>query len=446
MKYSCISSIEPIKKHGLRYPVVSNSAKHARVLTGQLSAYLQSMHGIYTDTIGFRYLNIFYAPFLQGLSKEYLKQEAQSLLFSCTLNSMPCVELHIYTDVPRSLENIPAVVSGGNYILKKPNNDIIFMKDLDKIYLNSDGTVNQPEENTIGRILTYDDFRHEATEFCKSLVESWTKGDGDSKPFHNMMLYLHVHAGSFVDSVQADIIKTACKNPANIMFVLDRHSGTSSTGASAKYPSDDTIVDQSIALNIAQCAYKGKNLAGTISESIKVLDIAVKAFMQHKTFVQKLAFKNMDYGENDTSIGHEHQLSIGLVGLEQAVHHIEGKPIQEPDALKTALKITAAVYTKCREYEKSDDIKIMLGVTPDASDRMVHIDSTNPDGLHYEIYSDSLTLIPGMSAEENIEFLGRFNPIYAFPIRIVLKSDKAFDLLRYAYSGTEATLLEFIDH
>jgi ribonucleoside-triphosphate reductase len=60
----------------------SSPAKSAQVLTGHLNTFLASMQAYYAGALGVAYINIMYAPMLEGLSEKELLQRAQELIFN----------------------------------------------------------------------------------------------------------------------------------------------------------------------------------------------------------------------------------------------------------------------------------------------------------------------------------------------------------------------------
>lgn len=88
--YCSSHSIEYIKKYGLLLDNLSTKsapAHHMSTLTGHLNTFLASMQAYYAGALGLGFLNIFYAPFVRGLSDKVLRQQAQYLIYSCSQNA-----------------------------------------------------------------------------------------------------------------------------------------------------------------------------------------------------------------------------------------------------------------------------------------------------------------------------------------------------------------------
>ena len=80
--YCSSHSIEYIKKYGLRgltnLNTESNPARSASVLTGHLNTFLASMQANYAGALGIAYINIFYAPYLVGMTDREIKRSPRA--------------------------------------------------------------------------------------------------------------------------------------------------------------------------------------------------------------------------------------------------------------------------------------------------------------------------------------------------------------------------------
>lgn len=84
-------SIEYIKKYGLKglnnLNSTSKPAKTASVLTGHINTFLASMQSCYAGALGLGFVNVFYAPLLEGLTNKEIHQVAQELVFNASQNA-----------------------------------------------------------------------------------------------------------------------------------------------------------------------------------------------------------------------------------------------------------------------------------------------------------------------------------------------------------------------
>jgi len=150
-------SLEYVKKYGLdldNLDSISAPAKHARTLSVQLNSFLASMQAYYAGALGVAYVNILYAPYLEGMTDEQIYQEAQHLIFQASQNAFTrggqClfIDFNIHTGIPGYLKNIRAIGPGGKYTGK-----------------------------------TYGDYEDLALRFTHALLKVWGKGDAKGTVF-----------------------------------------------------------------------------------------------------------------------------------------------------------------------------------------------------------------------------------------------------------------------
>ncbi|MEM5778011.1 MAG: anaerobic ribonucleoside-triphosphate reductase [Candidatus Aenigmatarchaeota archaeon] len=490
--YCSAHSPEYLKKYGLRLlnlSTASTPAKYAGTLTGHINTFLASMQAYYAGALGLAYVNIFYAPLLDGYDYKRIKQEAQYLIFSCSQSAFSrggqtlFIDFNIHLGVPSYLRNIPAIGPGGKYMHKMPDGSI---KYLDEVPRDENGNLKQPEE---GRILTYSDFEKEAQEFAKALMEVWMAGDSDGKPFPFPKFNLHINADVFNDPKQYELFKFACKVAAKngaTYFVFDREDATLSQCCRLKTKITDNYMIQhpesmrfcgflNVTVNLPQAAYRaGGDLEKTIEEIKKTMDIVAKAHIQKKNFIRKISsqpgmplwqigmpgFDGRPYVDLD-NVTH----IIGLIGLNECVKRITGMELHESDeAYKTGLKIISAMYFKCKELEKKLGMKFSLEETPAESTslRLAKIDLERfPEAKNYvrgnqetgEIYyTNSVHFAPDapISIIERIEKQGRFNSIiesgsitHLFVGEHLPDAESIANLVRKTWENTQSAQIVF---
>jgi len=77
-------SLEYVKKFGLNLPkslAIAKPAKYAEILLAHMVKFSAALQCHYAGAIGWDAVNIFFAPFLRGMSKKRIKQLAQMLIF-----------------------------------------------------------------------------------------------------------------------------------------------------------------------------------------------------------------------------------------------------------------------------------------------------------------------------------------------------------------------------
>jgi len=455
--YCSAHSLEYIKKYGLRLlnlATASSPAKHAMTLIGHLNTFLASMQAYYAGALGIGFVNIFIAPLIRGLSYKEVKQLAQYLIFSCSQNAFSrggqtlFIDLNIHLGVPSYLKNVPAIGPGGKYMLQKEDGTIEY---LDEVPRDKDGYVKQPKK---GRILTYGDFEKEAQTFAKALMDVWREGDADGKPFPFPKFDLHINQECFEDPKQLELLKYACliaSENGSPYFIFDRGEEAQLSECCrlrAKITDKSLLTHpekirfcgfQVVTINLPQAAYRAGepnhgDVEKTIKEVYKAMEIAMKAHLQKRRFIERLmqpgrplwqvGMKGPD-GEPYIDLDKATYI-IGMIGLNECVKYITGKELHESEeAYKVGLKIMAAMYLKAKEFEKKYGLKVALEETPAESTamRLARIDLRNfPHAKNYvrgniktgEVYyTNSVHFAPDAPIDilERIEKQARFNPL-----------------------------------
>ena len=114
-------SLEYVKKFGLNLPnalSIAKPAKHPETLLAHMVKFSAALQGHFAGAIGWDAVNIFFAPFLVGLSEREMKQLAQMLIFEYSQQSVArggqaiFSDLNIYWEVPTHFENVEAIGPG----------------------------------------------------------------------------------------------------------------------------------------------------------------------------------------------------------------------------------------------------------------------------------------------------------------------------------------------
>ena len=444
--YCSAHSLEYLKKFGLHLENLttdSSPAKHAQTLTGHLNTFLATMQAYYAGALGISHVNIFYAPFLKGMSEKQLKQEAQYLIFSCSQNAFSrggqtlFIDFNVHLEVPQHLKNVPAIGKGGKYMLEK-GDKIIYVDEI-------------PKKIPQGyKVLTYQDFEPEAQAFAKALMDVWEEGDAYGKPFPFPKLDLHINQNSFEDPVQKKLLMRACEvssKNGSTYFVFDRDDVVLSACCRLRTKVENPEVlkhpeklrfcgFQNVSINLPQAAYRGKTVDGTLKELNKMIDLAMKAHFQKRKFIEKLMSKPeaplwqvgkiSPDGEPYIDLDKATYI-IGIIGLNECVKHLTGKALHESEeAYKLGIKIISSMYLKIKELEKKTGLKISLEETPaeSASLRLATMDLRNyPEQAKPLVkgniktgevyYTNSIHFEPDANIDilERIEKQARFNPL-----------------------------------
>jgi len=349
--YCSSHSIEYVKKYGLQGLVNLNTeskpARSASVLTGHLNTFLASMQANYAGALGIAYINILYAPFLEGLSAQEYKQVAQELIFNGSQNAFSrggqtlFLDFNIHTGVPGYLKAVPAVGPGGKYMLRladgrKVQIDEVLREERDgsgyqlmdlyytdeagarrlvlrEVAHESEGVVYDKDvAKTLAErgeaIVTYGDYVKEAREFCRVLLEVWGDGDRNGRVFEFPKCDFHISEETFEDPEQYAIFMAACElasSNGSTYFIFDRDEVTLSACCRLRTTIQDSRMlrhpecmrfcgFQNVTINIPQAAFRAARKGGDdilknfYSELDRTMEFAAEAHMQKKTKVTEM--------------------------------------------------------------------------------------------------------------------------------------------------------------
>ncbi|MBC8452484.1 MAG: anaerobic ribonucleoside-triphosphate reductase [Spirochaetes bacterium] len=345
--YCSSHSIEYIKKYGLtglsNLNTESKPARTASVLTGHLNTFLASMQANYAGALGIAYINILYAPYLEGMDYPQIKQIAQELIFNGAQNAFSrggqtlFLDFNIHTGVPGYMQDVPAIGPRGKYMIlvegeKLPLEEIL-RKDLDHagnklmdlFYTDAKGirhlvlseladadkgiiydkTVEAALQEKNWKIVTYGDFTKEARDFAGALLNVWGEGDKNGRIFEFPKCDFHVSDETFNDPAQYAIYMQACElasRNGSTYFIFDRDEVTLSACCRLRTTIQDNRMlrhpesmrfcgFQNVTVNIPQAAYRAarkgeKSLEGLFQELDTTMDLAVEAHLQKKARIQ----------------------------------------------------------------------------------------------------------------------------------------------------------------
>ncbi len=349
--YCSSHSIEYVKKYGLRKLVNLNTeskpANSASVLTGHLNTFLASMQANYAGALGIAYINVFYAPYLEGKSPEEIKQVAQELIFNGAQNAFSrggqtlFLDFNIHTGVPAYMRNVPAIGPGGRYMLRLADGRTaplteVLRTDRDSsgyrlmdLYHDAGGGARRLVLREIGdgkggvvrdaaveaalreageAIVTYADYVNEAQAFCRALLEVWSDGDRNGRVFEFPKCDFHVSEETFEDPEQYAIFRQACElagRNGSTYFVFDRDEVTLSACCRLRTTIEDTRMlrhpecmrfcgFQNVTINIPQAAYRaarrgdGRVLENFYDELDRTMELAVEAHLQKKRKIRDM--------------------------------------------------------------------------------------------------------------------------------------------------------------
>ena len=429
--YCSSHSIEYIKKYGLTELInlssASSPAKSAQVLTGHLNTFLASMQAYYAGALGVAYINILYAPMLEGLTEKELYQRAQELIFNGSQNAFArggqtiFLDFNIHSGVPTYMKSVPAIGAGGKYMLMTSLGEKVPLLDFYsnevssggyrlmvlkfgertvlREILGEDGQITYDhsiEEELVAsgeRIVTYGDYEELAGKFAVKMLDVWKAGDKNGRIFEFPKCDFHVSDESFSDPAQFAILKHACdvaSRNGSVYFIFDRDQVTLSACCRLRTTIDDNYMllhpesmrfcgFQNVTINIPHAAYLSaaegdKTINGLMTKVYESMDMAISAHLKKKDFVQNKMMKQggplWQIGKKSAD-GKEYvdletsTYIIGLIGVNDAVKFITGQEMHESaNAVETAINIVAAMNVRLRKYTEEYGLKFTLEESP----------------------------------------------------------------------------------
>src|SRR5512137_1498418 len=122
--YCSGQSLEFIKRFGLSLPnslAIAKPAKHPEVLLAHMVKFAAALQSNFAGAIGWDAVNLFFAPYLEGMSDRDVKQLAQMLNFEYSQQAVArggqaiFTDINLYWEVPKHFQDVPAIGPGGVY-------------------------------------------------------------------------------------------------------------------------------------------------------------------------------------------------------------------------------------------------------------------------------------------------------------------------------------------
>jgi len=433
---------------------------------------------------------------LHKFSAKQMKQIAQNLIFSASQNAFSrggqtlFIDFNIHTGVPQYLRNVPVVGPGGKYLLERGDGSIEFRDEAPR-FRGAEGDSRNGDAVDPGdgsRYITYGDPRMEQTarDFAIELMKVWEAGDKYGIQFAFPKCDLHVSRSAFENKEDRMVFEAGCRLAAkngSTYFMFDR-DGAGATLAQCcrlkervtdpyllKHPEKIRFTGfQNVTINLPQAAFRGKTLNGTLTEINRAMDLAMKAHMQKRAYIQKLLDTPgsplralgvpSDDGDPYVDLKKATYI-IGLIGLNEAVQYLTGKELHESKgAFETGLLIVDKMYQKVDALRKEYNLKITLEETPaeSATQKLAKGDLVRfasearkvvkGDLKKAPYYTNSIHLDPGadVSITDRIEMQAKFHDmiesgsiIHVYCGERQIPAESIAVLMEKAYRQTRAT-------
>ncbi len=364
--YCSGQSLEYVKKFGLSLPQalsIAKPAKHPETLLAHMVKFSAALQGHFAGAIGWDAVNLYFAPFLTGLSDTDLHQLAQMLIFEFSQQNVArggqaiFSDLNLYWEIPKHLETTPAIGPGGDYTGKQ-----------------------------------YKDYLPDAQRFLWAIFDVYKDGDGTGRPFFFPKPLVHITERFFQTPGWEDClnhISDVAAEKGNTYYVFDRGDTARVSECcrlSFKLEQSD-IRDaqtpwkmrysalQNVTLNLPRIAYLSHHNDDELFRNLrKFLVLAARAHLQKKVFLEKLlslktngplALLTMSLDGESYLRMQRATFLMGLLGLNELVQYHFGQELHETeDALKFGLKVIAFLNVETKRLSQEYKTRFVMEQTP----------------------------------------------------------------------------------
>ncbi|MEJ5376186.1 MAG: anaerobic ribonucleoside-triphosphate reductase [bacterium] len=364
--YCSGQSLEYLKKFGLNLPnslAMARPAKHPEVLLAHMVKFAAALQSHFAGAIGWDAVNLFFAPYLRGLSQREVEQLAQMLVFEFSQQAVArggqaiFTDINLYWEVPKHFEKVPAIGPGGEFTG-----------------------------------LTYGDYLPEAQRFVWAIFDVFKEGDGIGRPFFFPKPLVHMTEKFFRTPGHEEFLAHICDVAAekgNTYFVFDRGETAKISECcrlSFKLQQSDLkdaqepwrmryCALQNVTLNLPRMAYQAKGEDEKLfSELSRKMELAVQAHLHKRAFIEKLLCLGESGPLGLLTMKQDGQpylrlkrasYLIGMVGLNELVQAHLGQQMHEsPEALRFGLKVIAHMKLQADKLSQKHGMHFVLEQTP----------------------------------------------------------------------------------
>jgi len=364
--YCSGQSVEYVKKFGLDLPnalSIAKPAKHAEVLLAQMVKFSAALQGVFAGAIGWDAVNLFFAPFLVGMSDSEVKQIAQMMIYEYSQQAVArggqaiFSDINLYWEVPKHFENVPAIGPGGQYTGKK-----------------------------------YGDYMEESQRFAWALFDVYLEGDGSGRPFFFPKPLVHMTEKFFTTPRHEEFLRHISEVAAekgNTYYVFDRgDTAKISECCRLSFKLEQSDLDdakepwrmrysalQNVTINLPRLAFKASGSTARLFDLIdQQLELVARAHIQKKKFITDILAAGQRGPLSLLAMQRDGQpylrmwrvsYLVGILGLNELVQAHLGKELHETqEALKLGLKVISFMKLKCEELSKRHNMHFVLEQTP----------------------------------------------------------------------------------
>lgn len=364
--YCSGQSVEYVKKFGLDLPnalSIAKPAKHAEVLLAQMVKFSAALQGVFAGAIGWDAVNLFFAPFLVGLSDAEVHQVAQMMIYEYSQQAVArggqaiFSDINLYWEIPKHFENVPAIGPGGEYTGK-----------------------------------TYAEYLPDAQRFAWALFDVYRAGDASGRPFFFPKPLVHMTEKFFKTPGHEKFlnhISEVATEMGNTYFVFDRgETAKISECCRLSFKLEQSDLDdakepwrmrysalQNVTINLPRIAFRAK---GSEAELFRLIDegleLVAQAHIQKKKFIEDLLASGSNGPLSLLTMKRDGDAYlrmwrvsylVGILGVNELVQAHLGREMHHDRAsLLFGLKIVSHMKLKCDELSKKYGMHYVLEQTP----------------------------------------------------------------------------------
>ena len=364
--YCSGQSLEYIKKFGLSLPnslSMAKPARHPEVLLAHMVKFAAALQSNFAGAIGWDSVNLFFAPYLEGLSDREVKQLAQMLIYEFSQQAVArggqaiFTDINLYWEVPKHFEGVMAIGPNGEFTGK-----------------------------------TYGEYLEQSQRFVWSLFDVFREGDAVGRPFFFPKPLVHITEKFFQTPGHMDFLHHICdvaSERGNTYFVFDRaNTAKISECCRLSFKLEKSDLDdahypwrmrysalQNVTLNLPRIAYQcGGDDTRLFAKINEAFNMAVRAHLQKKDFLERLlalgdngplALLTMKKDGQSYLRMNRATFLVGMVGLNEMVQVHRGEELHESDeALKFGLKVIAYMKLLAGKMSQKYNLRFILEQTP----------------------------------------------------------------------------------
>lgn len=391
-----------------------------------------------------RAVNVFFAPFLQGMNETALDRFAALFIYEFAYRALayganvPPPELELCFTVPDDLRQMEAAGPGGETLEKK-----------------------------------YGAFQHTAQLFARALLTVLREGGQDGAGFPAPRFVLRLDKALFHEPGHESFLSYAAAVAARrraLPFLLDRGG---SRPSDPLHPYDFSL--HQVTLNLPRAALRAGDPAGLWPELDRLLALAVQAHLEKRHFIEGLMDASghgplaplavRSGGETGLDLAQARCL-VAVEGLNECVRALEGTALHQNEAAADlGLRVLDYLRDRCAEASHRNGMPMALVPNTDieVSERFAMLDAaafteantlaktdTQNQSIHYST-GVRLDAAQHLNPIEVVRLEGRFHALLDggshsnVPLPLVHTSESALaDFLQKAFHQTENRRIEFI--